>query len=218
MMCDRHAGSNRKRPPRGGSPSPGNRAAPARDVLRKDRSARARTRTSEVGARRATGYTTDLKSLRQELNPHLGRKFGRLHRHSRHSLSVGIASDAEGACLPLTLRRREVETAGVEPAPPRCKRGALPPELHPQVRTGGVEPPQREAAGLQPVELSRAQRPREPWGGRPDLNRYCGIHGPGCWPLHHGHHEAAGTTGLEPAASRLTSECSSQLSYAPRLR
>ena len=34
-------------------------------------------------------------------------------------------------------------------------------------------------------------------------------------PLHHGHHEA-GTTGLEPAASRLTSECSARLSYAPK--
>jgi hypothetical protein len=31
-----------------------------------------------------------------------------------------------------------METAGVEPAPPRCKRGALPPELHPQ-RVRGVE-------------------------------------------------------------------------------
>ena len=27
------------------------------------------------------------------------------------------------------------------------------------MRTGGVEPPQREAAGLQPVELADAQRP-----------------------------------------------------------
>src|SRR5919198_4497573 len=35
--------------------------------------------------------------------------------------------------------------------------------------------------------------------------------------LHHGHHEPeAGTTGLEPAASRLTSECSARLSYAPK--
>ena len=32
-----------------------------------------------------------------------------------------------------------METVGVEPTPPRCKRGALPIELHPQVRTGGVE-------------------------------------------------------------------------------
>lgn len=30
----------------------------------------------------------------------------------------------------------------------------------PKVRTGGVEPPQREAAGLQPVELTDAQRPQ----------------------------------------------------------
>ena len=36
--------------------SPDNRAAPARD----DRSARIRTRTREVGARDASGYTTDL--------------------------------------------------------------------------------------------------------------------------------------------------------------
>src|SRR3954469_11784622 len=64
------------------------------------------------------------RSLRQESNPHLGR--------------------TKGACLPLTLRRLDkVETAGVEPAPPCCKRGALPPEPHPQVmRTDGVEPSQ----------------------------------------------------------------------------
>jgi hypothetical protein len=55
------------------------------------------------------------RSLRQESNPHLGR--------------------TKGACLPLTLRRR-METAGVEPAPPRCKRGALPQELHPQGANG----------------------------------------------------------------------------------
>ena len=35
------------------------------------------------------------RSLRQESNPHLGR--------------------TKGACLPLTLRRRKVEAAGVEP-------------------------------------------------------------------------------------------------------
>ena len=42
-----------------------------------------------------------------------------------------------------------------------------------------------------------------------------GDHNPGCFRLHHGHHETAGTTGLEPAASRLTSERSARLSYAP---
>jgi hypothetical protein len=41
-----------------------------------------------------------------------------------------------------------------------------------------------------------------------------GGHGPGCFLLHHDHH-GAGTTGLEPAASRLTSERSAPLSYAP---
>ena len=45
----------------------------------------------------------------------------------------------------------------------------------------------------------------------------CGAHNPGCFRLHHGHHEA-GTTGLEPAASRLTSERSARLSYAPKER
>ena len=71
-----------------------------------------------------------------------------------------------------------------------------------------------EATGLQPAELARAQRPRTTKGGRPDSNRRRGDHDPGCFRLHHGHHEA-GTTGLEPAASRLTSECSPHLSYAP---
>jgi hypothetical protein len=161
------------------------------------------------------------------------------------------------------LRPHVMETAGVEPAPPRGKRGALPPELHPQeaaqdrldadmtrgerrghavtavpddeavavagepnrrsvaavleplpvelhlwgrsgpgggarsserrrggptstlgagnharillsvcwsgeVRTGGVEPPQQEATGLQPGELTDAQRPQ---GGVADRAR-----------------------------------------------
>jgi hypothetical protein len=52
-------------------------------------------------------------------------------------------------------------------------------------------------------------------GSRPDSNRYREAHNLGCSPLHHGHHEA-GTTGLEPAASRLTSERSARLSYAPK--
>jgi hypothetical protein len=58
-----------------------------------------------------------------------------------------------------------METVGVEPTPPRCKRGALPIELHPQVRTGGVEPPQPWATGLQPAELTSAQRPQDRGAG-----------------------------------------------------
>jgi hypothetical protein len=58
VVCDRDAESNRNGAPKEPPLSPDNRAAPARD----DRSARIRTRTSEVGARRASGYTTDLDS------------------------------------------------------------------------------------------------------------------------------------------------------------
>jgi hypothetical protein len=82
------------------------------------------------------------------------------------------------------------------------------------VRTGGVEPPQHEATGLQPAELAVAQRPHELRVAGRARTGADGDHNPGCFRLHHGHHEA-GTTGLEPAASRLTSERSARLSYAP---
>jgi hypothetical protein len=63
MVCGREAESNRNG--RSWRPlSPDNRAAPARD----DRSARIRTRTREVGARDASGYTTDLWSGRPGSN------------------------------------------------------------------------------------------------------------------------------------------------------
>src|ERR687887_35038 len=88
--------------------------------------------------------------------------------------------------LRLWPRRKGVETAGVEPAPPRCKRGALPPELHPQ---DGV------------TDRTRTDTARFTTSG---ACRYTTVT------------KLAGTTGLEPAASRLTSECSSRLSYAPR--
>jgi hypothetical protein len=101
------------------------------------------------------------------------------------------------ALSPLSYGRTKEPPAGIEPAPrpykgrvlavdtteakwrrsesnrhlPRCKRGARPVELHPRVRTGGVEPPQHEATGLQPAELAVAQRPRGSEGGRPGSNR-----------------------------------------------
>src|SRR5687767_7143888 len=58
----------------------------------------------------------------------------------------------------LALARR------AEPRSP--PRGARPRALFTSfraVRTGGVEPPQREAAGLQPAELADARRPRKGW-------------------------------------------------------
>jgi hypothetical protein len=114
-----------------------------------------------------------------------------------------------------------VETAGLEPALPRCKRGVLPVELRPRdpaVRTGGVEPPQRCGSGF----TGRGAHPcsASAWSDRPDSNRHRGDHDPGCLPLHHSHiwPGQAGTTGLEPAASRSTTERSARLSYAPEER
>ena len=72
------------------------------------------------------------------------------------------------------------------------------------MRTGGVEPPQPRATGLHPAELADAQRPHEE--GRPTgLEPVPRGSRPRMLPLHHGHRET-GTTGLEPAAYRLTSE------------
>src|SRR5262245_57468059 len=74
-----------------------------------------------------------------------------------------------------------METVGVEPTPSslQARRSARLSYIPERMRTGGVEPPQREATGLQPAELAVAQRPREE-GGRPDSNRYREDHGLGC--------------------------------------
>jgi hypothetical protein len=48
------------------------------------------------------------------------------------------------------------------------------------MRTGGVEPPQREAAALQAVELTECSA-FAGQGGRPDSNRYRGDHDPECF-------------------------------------
>ena len=108
-----------------------------------------------------------------------------------------------------------METAGVEPAVASVQARVLSTERRPQVevRTGGVEPPQRAAAGLRPVELANARRPRGR-GGRPGSNRRQRGSQPRVLPTTP-RPPWTGTTGLEPATSRLTSECSSQLSYAP---
>jgi hypothetical protein len=141
-----------------------------------------------------------LWSLRQESNPHLGR--------------------TKGACLPLTLRRREWRRRESNPRPPRCKRGALPPELRPQdVQCGRVESNHHSARrrGYNPLSspmLSDRVKLKLGWpnGFEPIP---AGLTTPDA-ALHHGHHEpGTGTTGLEPASSRLTSERSARLSYAP---
>jgi hypothetical protein len=85
------------------------------------------------------------------------------------------------------------------------------------VRTGGVEPPQREATGLQPAELADAQRPHELRVAGRTRTGASGDHNPGCFRLHHGHHESGDdrtrTGGLSPDKRVL---CASEL--RPRAR
>ena len=169
--------------------------------------ARIRTRTCEVGARRAAVDTTGLCVVREP--------------------PAGIEPAPrpyKGRVLPLTLRRLgRMETTGVEPARCRCKRAALPPELHPRVRwcgrMDGVEPSRargtsftargalRSAQRLRGA-LRSAQRPRgSSKGDRPDSNRYREDHDLGCCRYTTATTNVrTGTAGLEPAASRLTSE------------
>ena len=54
-------------------------------------------------------------------------------------------------------------------------------------------------------------------GDRPDSNRYREDHDLGCCRYTTATMKRTGTTGLEPATSRLTSECSIRLSYAPSI-
>ncbi len=79
------------------------------------------------------------------------------------------------------------------------------------MRTGGLEPPQPEALALQAGELADAQRPREGVAGRTRT----GVAGITTRNVCLYTTATAGTAGLEPAASRLTSERSRRLSYAP---
>jgi hypothetical protein len=81
------------------------------------------------------------RSLRQESNPHFGR--------------------TKGACLPLTLRRLGWRRRDSNPLPRVASAVLFRLSYIPKVRTGGIEPPQPGATGLQPGELAIAQRPRD---------------------------------------------------------
>ena len=130
-----------------------------------------------------------------------------------------------------------METAGVEPTPPRCKRGVLPPERpldrcgrmesnHHSLRLRGYNPvsspvlsvrltseahcSNRVRAAFGGADISAVPK----WGSRPDSNRHFGDHDPGCLPLHHGHHGTGDDrtrTGTHSPDKRAL--CS--LSYAP---
>jgi hypothetical protein len=77
---------------------------------------------------------------------------------------------------------------GVEPDPPRCKRDALPGELHPRVDADGWSRT-TTARGYGVTGRWARQRPASAGrsGGRPDSNRRRGDHDPECCRLHHGH-------------------------------
>ena len=109
-----------------------------------------------------------------------------------------------------------METVGVEPTPPRCKRGALPPELHPQGADGwsrtttarGTAFTERRAHLVLSVRMKRvADRIR---------TDAAGITTPGAAvtpqpPC------TTGATGFEPAPSRLTSERSALFELRPQV-
>jgi hypothetical protein len=124
----------------------------------------------------------------------------------------------EGCVLPLTPQRPEVETAGVEPAFPRCKRGARPLSYVPDGQCERVESNHHSAgaAALQAAELSGAQRSHAARRRATDRIRTgtCRAHTPGC--CRYTTVTTTRTTGLEPAASRWTAERSARLSYVPR--
>jgi hypothetical protein len=163
-----------------------------------------------------------LSCVRQEVPPGWSRTSGLCRRRTAlYPLSYGRRKMTEppagvepaprpykGRVLSVDTTEAKVETAGVEPAPPRCKRGALPPELHPPadqgglMRTDGVEPPQYEAPRLQRGELTSCSA--SAWvrvAGRARTGAD-GAHNPGCFRLHHGHHESGDdrtrTGGLSP--------------------
>jgi hypothetical protein len=114
-----------------------------------------------------------------------------------------------------------VETVGVEPTSAslqaRCSARL---SYIPEVRTGGVEPPQREASRLQRDELAGCSSVRLTRGDRPGSNRHCGIHRPGCCRLHHGHHEheASGDDRTRTGAFSPDKRALVPLSYAPVVR
>ena len=87
----------------------------------------------------------------------------------------------KGRVLAVDTTEAKMETAGVEPASSSLQaRRSATRASSPRVRCGRVESNHHSAGtGLQPGELTCAQRPHEK-GGRPDSNRRRGAHDPGC--------------------------------------
>jgi hypothetical protein len=125
----------------------------------------------------------------------------------------------KGRVLPVDTTEAGVETVGVEPTTSSLQARRSATELRPlKAQCGRVESNHHSARrrGYSPlsspmlsvrVGFGVAERTRTDTAGltTPDA------------ALHHGHHVNTGTTGLEPASSRLTSERSVPLSYAPKV-
>ena len=97
----------------------------------------------------------------------------------------------KGRVLAVDTTEAEVETAGVEPAPPRCKRGALPHELHPQGADGWTRTITARGNAFTARRARRCSASARR-GDRPDSNRFHEVHNLGCWPLHHSHQDERG--------------------------
>ena len=114
----------------------------------------------------------------------------------------------------MTPQRLGVETAGVEPAFPRCKRGARPLSYVPDGQCERVESNHHSAgaAALQAAELAGAQRSHaRRKGDRPDSNRHLQGSHPWMLPLHHGHHDADDRTRTGGLSVDSRALCSSEL-------
>ena len=201
MVCGRDAESNRNGPNAPLSHQITEPLRPATIVLSRPARIRTRTARLELACfRYTTGLrerTTRIEraspewrpgALPAELRPHGARPAGVEPASSAVAgaalfpLSYGRVKEppagVEPAPRPYKGRVLAVDTTearsgdgGVEPAPPRCKRGARPVSYIPmiesdEVRTGGVEPPQPEATGLQPAELTMLSVRRSSAGDR----------------------------------------------------
>ena len=163
-------------------------------------------RSQEDGQRREAGRGAGLRpagatrrpgkreSLRQDLNPHFGRTKGACfpltlrrpewRRRESNPLLLGASEVLCHQNVPWLGRGyrfcSSVSWRGARrPAEPGFAGRARVAGQVSEVRTGGFEPPQPEASGLQPGELTLAQRPPGR-GSRPGSNRHCGDHDPGC--------------------------------------
>ena len=100
------------------------------------------------------------------MHPARRRGFESLRLHGKRGFVAGrsgsvISREERAQALPAALAHPNVGEENPRRRPvPVLTHGSSFPSLSAEVRTGGVEPPQHEATGLQPAELTDAQRPQ----------------------------------------------------------